>query len=287
MFLMKNFLAGLVWLLCSAPAWAALEVIQLQHRSAEEILPVIQPLLDKGDVATGMDYRLILRTSPRNLGQIKKLLESLDVAPRRLKITVMQDVDADTVARLTELSGSVGLGGDARVTVPGSGETGGLTVETGRGQDRLRARVYSTRSLETGRKTQQLQVMEGNRALVSSGLSVPVPVRQVIQRPWGTEIVDTTEYRQVDSGFYVLPRVSGDRVTLEIGTQDDTLASGGAYPTTRTQQTSSTVSGRLGEWMVLGGTGRRTVDDGSTISTRSAARSQEQRNVLIKVEEME
>lgn len=284
---MKKILVSLALLLLSVPAWAELEVFILEHRSAEELLPIVRPLLDKEDVASGMNNRLIVRASPRRIAEVRKLLASLDTAPRRLKITVMQDVDADTLARLTEVSGSVGVGRDARVTVPGSGDTGGLTVETGRGQDRVRARVYSTRTLEADRKTQQLQVMEGNRALVSSGLSVPVPVRQVIQRPWGTEVVDSTEYRQVESGFYVLPRVSGDRVTLEISTQNDSLAPSGTYPTTRTQQTSSTVSGRLGEWMVLGEIGRRGADDGSTISTRSAARSQEQRNVLIKVEEME
>lgn len=282
----KRFLS-LALLLLSFPAWAELEVIELRHRSAEELLPIVRPLLEKDDVASGMNNRLILRASPRRIAEIKKMLDSLDTAPRRLKITVMQDVDSDTVERLTELSGSAGIGRDARVTVPGSGDTAGLNVEAGRGQDRLRARVYSTRSLETDRKTQQLQVMEGNRALVRSGLSVPVPVRQTVQRPWGTEVLETTEYRQVESGFYVLPRVSGDRVTLEIGTQNDALAPGGTYPTTRTQQTSSAVSGRLGEWLVVGEIGRRTDDDGSTISTRSSARSQEQRNVLIKVEEME
>ncbi len=283
---MKNRFLSLVLILLAAPAWAELEVIELQHRSAEDLLPIVRPLLDKDEVASGMNNQLILRASPKRIAEIRKMLGSLDVAPRRLRITVMQDVDSDTVARLTELSGSAG-GRDARVTVPGSGDNAGLNVEAGRGQDRLRARVYSTRSLETDRKTQQLQVLEGNRALVRSGQSVPVPVRQVIQRPWGTEVVETTEYRQVDSGFYVLPRINGDRVTLEIDAQNDALAPGGTYPATRTQQTTSTVSGRLGEWLVVGEVGRRTDDDGSTVSTRSAARSQEQRNVLIKVEEVE
>lgn len=288
MFLMKNFLAGLVWLLCSAPAWAALEVIQLQHRSAEEILPVIQPLLDKGDVATGMDYRLILRTSPRNLGQIKKLLESLDVAPRRLKITVMQDVDSETVARLTEVSGSVGLGRDARVVVPGSGDNSGLNVELGQGQDRLKARVDSTRSLVEERNTQQLLVLEGSRALVRSGQSVPIPQRQVVQDRWGTRVIDSTQYQEAGSGFYVLPRVSGDRVTLEIDAQNDAFVHGGGdQPTMRTQQASSIVSGRLGEWLEVGGLGQQKSGNDATISTRDISRTQERRSILIRVEEAE
>jgi len=285
---MKNILASLVLLLFSAPVWAELEVIALKHRSAEEVLPVIRPLLDKGDTASGMNYQLILRTSPRNLEQIKKLLESIDIAPRRLKITVMQNVDSETAARLTEVSGNVGLNRDARIAVPGSGDSSGLNVELGRGQDRLRTRVTSTRSLEDERNTQQLQVLEGNRALVHSGQSVPVPQRQVIQNQWGTQVIDSTQYQEVGSGFYVLPRISGDRVTLEISTQNDALVPGsGDQPTVRVQQASSTVSGRLGEWLEVGGLGQQKNHEDSTLSTRGVSRTREQRNVLIKVEEVE
>jgi len=288
MFFMKNILASLVLLLFSAPVWAELEVIALKHRSAEEVLPVIRPLLDKGDTASGMNYQLILRTSPRNLEQIKKLLESIDIAPRRLKITVMQNVDSETAARLTEVSGNVGLNRDARIAVPGSGDSSGLNVELGRGQDRLRTRVTSTRSLEDERNTQQLQVLEGNRALVHSGQSVPVPQRQVIQNQWGTQVIDSTQYQEVGSGFYVLPRISGDRVTLEISTQNDALVPGsGDQPTVRVQQASSTVSGRLGEWLEVGGLGQQKNHEDSTLSTRGVSRTREQRNVLIKVEEVE
>jgi len=270
-------------------AWGnELEIIALQHRSAEEVLPVIRPLLDKGDVASGMNYQLILRTSPRNLEQIRKLLESIDVAPRRLKITVMQDVDSETVARLTEVSGSVGLGGGARVIVPGSGDDSGLNVEIGQGQDRLRARVTSTRSLEDARNTQQLQVLEGNRALVRSGQSVPIPQRQVIHDRWGTRVIDSTQYQEAGSGFYVLPRVQGDRVTLEISAQNDAFVPGsGDQPTVRVQQTSSTVSGRLGEWLEVGGLGQQKDHDDATLSTRGTSRTREQRSVLIRVEEVE
>ncbi|HEX5338483.1 MAG TPA: hypothetical protein VFW53_08605 [Gallionella sp.] len=267
-----------------------LVVIDLKHRSADDLLPIIRPLLDENDVASGMNYQLILRTSPRNLAQIKKLLQSIDTAPRRLKITVMQNVDSETVARLTEMSGSVG--GNARVTVPGSGNTSGLNVEVGQGQNRAGVHVISTRSLEDDRKTQQLQVLEGSRALVRSGQNVPVPQRQVIQRPWGTEVIDSTQYQDVSSGFYVLPRVNGDNVTLEITAQNDSLApnqpAGNAanYPNTRTQQAISTVSGRLGEWIEVGGTGQQGNLNDGTISSRSTSQANERRNVLIKVEEV-
>ena len=287
MFFMKKILASLM-LLFSAPVWAELEIIALKHRSAEEVLPVIRPLLDQGDAASGMNYQLILRTSPRNLEEIKRLLESIDVAPRRLKITVLQNVDSETVARLTEVSGNVGLSREVQIAVPGSGDSRGLNVELGQGQDRLKARAISTRSLEDERNTQQLQVLEGNRALVRSGQSVPVPQRQVIQNQWGTRVIDSTQYQEAGSGFYVLPRISGDRVTLEISAQNDALVPGsGDQPTVSVQQASSTVSGRLGEWLEVGGLGQQKNHDDSTLSTRGTSRTREQRNVLIRVEEVE
>lgn len=280
---MKTFaLRILPLLLLSLSARAELAVIELKHRSAEELLPIVQPLVDKGGVASGMNYQLILRTSPHNLAEIRKLLNSIDVAPRKLRVTVMQDVDRDTAERLVGISG--GVGSNPRITLPDSG--GGAGMEIGQGRDRLKANVISTRSLEAGRNTQQLQVLEGNRALVRTGQSMPVPQRQVIQHPWGSQVVDTTEYRDVERGFYVLPRVSGDRVTVEIDAQNDAPGRGDPQAVS-TQRASTTLSGRLGEWMELGGTGsQETVDDG-TISTRSLARSREQRSVLIRVEEVE
>jgi len=170
--------------------------------------------------------------------------------------------------------------------VPERGNGAGLNVEVRQGRDRLKANVISTRTLEEGRNTQQLQVIEGNRALVRTGQSMPVPQRQVIQHPWGTQVIDSTEYRDVERGFYVLPRINGDRVTLEISAQNDAPVRGDPQAVS-TQQASSTLSGKLGEWMELGGIGQReTVDDG-TVSSRSASRKHEQRSVLIRVEEVE
>ena len=284
---MKKIILCCMLLLLSFPVWAELEIIPLQHRSAEELLPIILPLLDRDGKASGMNSQLILRTSPRNLAEIKRLLEDIDVAPRQLRITVMQNVDSETVKRLTELSGSVSMGRDARLNAPGGADTGGFAAEAGQGADRMRARVLSTRSLEDDKKTQQVLVMEGGQALISVGQSVPVSQRQVVRSPWGTQVTDSTQYRDVASGFYVRPRLNGNRVTLEISAQNDMLAPNPGNPAiTRTQQVNTTVSGRLGEWMELGDVSRQATNDGSTLSTRSMSDVHERRNVLLKVEEM-
>lgn len=287
---MKNIILHFVLIFISSPAWAELEVITLQHRNAQDVLPIIMPLLDQDGVASGMNNQLILRTSPHNLAEIRKLLEHIDIAPRRLKITVMQNVDSETVRRLTEVSGNIGLGNDVRIGMRGGsddGDGGGLVAEAGQGADRVSARVYSTRSLEADKKTQQIQVLEGGRARVSVGQSVPYAQRQVVRTPWKTKVTEGTQFREVNSGFYVLPRVNGNRVTLEISTQNDMLSqNSGAQPATRMQQMNTTLSGRLGEWLVLGDTFQQTEDDGSIVSTRSHSSANEQRNVMLMVEEI-
>lgn len=281
----KTVLFGVLMLLSPA-VWAELEIIALRHRSAEDVLPIIRPLLDKDGVASGMNYQLILRTSPRNLAEIRKLLESVDIAPRRLKITVMQNVDSETARRLTEVSGSVGVGRDARASVRGSREGAGLAVQAGGGADTVRVRVLNTASSEEGRNIQHILVLEGGRALVNTGQSLPVTQRQVVRSPWGARVEESTQYRNVGSGFAVLPRVSGDRVTLEISAQNDASAAGDAsQPAIRTQQVATTVSGRLGEWLDLGEMSRQATGDDATLSALSSSSAQERRSVLLKVEE--
>jgi hypothetical protein len=54
------------------------EIIELQHRSADDLLPHIAPLLGPRDTLTGTGHRLIVRTSPGRLRQVRELVEELD-----------------------------------------------------------------------------------------------------------------------------------------------------------------------------------------------------------------
>lgn len=280
-------LVGLLMLPSLASAEpTVLEVIPLKYRTTDEVIPAIRPFLDKQGALSGMQGQLIIRTTPGNLQEIKRLLDNIDTAPRRLKITVKQDVDSTTKQRLRELSGSVGAG-DVRVTVPGSGsrDNSGLVIEGVRGNDILKARVVESQSLENDKNTQHLQVLEGNRAFIRVGQSLPVPERSVFLTPQGVRVIESTQFRDATTGFYVLPRINGDRVTLEVSPQRDS-------PSTQSpgsiniQHIVTSVSGRLGEWIDLGGVGQNKTDQTSAIGSRSTATTSEQRTVLIRVEEV-
>jgi type II secretory pathway component GspD/PulD (secretin) len=270
---------------------AVLEVIALKYRSAEQVIPVLKPLLDARGSLSGMQNQLIIRTTPANLAELKQVLATLDAMPRRLMITVRQDADSSRDQTAAEVSGRVSSG-NATVIVPGSGMSSGV-VGARRGDDTIHGRIDSTRSLDSDRNTQTLQVLEGNSAFIRIGQSVPLPQRQVIRTIVNGQIVErivnTAEYRDVMTGFYALPRLAGDRVTLEISPQHDTLPrpeQNLPRGSVNVQRVATTVSGRLGEWIEIGGLvqGMSTQQSVTLGSTREV--SADNRRILLKVEEI-
>jgi type II secretory pathway component GspD/PulD (secretin) len=230
-----------------------LEVIDLDHRLASDLLPILQPLLDADGVLTGTDDKLFVRTSPANLEQIRQAVAALDRAPRQLLITVGQGTvrNVDTASA----RGSATMGsGDVQVGInrPPDADSGAMVVVRGQRQEANLQNVSSVRALE------------GYETFIAVGQSVPVTSSQVVQGWGGTRVQQSTVYRDVSTGFYATARVSGDRVTLEISSRQQSYAATpgqvvvGDRPvaatggTVHTRSANSIVTGRLGEWIELG-----------------------------------
>ncbi len=145
---MRHFLSLLV--LISSPAFSqgTLEVISLRHRTAEQVIPVLRPLLAPGGALSGQYNQLIVRTSPENLAQLRAALDAIDRSPRRLEISVRFD-NAQDVSRS-------GVQTDARISTRGSN---------------VEVRVLDSRTTQDGRVDQRIQVLEGGQAYISSGES--------------------------------------------------------------------------------------------------------------------
>jgi hypothetical protein len=266
-----------------------LEVIPLRYRTAQEVIPIIQPMLARDGSVSGLQGQLIVRTTPANLDEVKRVLASIDTAPRQLLITVRQDADTDRSRASAEVSGSVG-GEHGRVTVPPAGrETRGGNVVIREGDNRVRAHVVENRTAESDRNTQSVRVLEGREAFIAVGQSVPVRAREVRRVVVGgqvvEQVVDSTQYRDVATGFYVRPRLTGDTVTMEISPQRESL-SRQAPGTVNVQSVVTTVSGRLGEWMEIGGVSQDATGQQSVLLGRSSTASRDSRRVLVRVEEV-
>ena len=250
---------------CSLAWGQTLEIINLRHRSAEALLPQLVPFVEPGGAISGMNDKLFLRASSRNQVDIRALVASLDTPMRRLMISVRQDgADAG--------EGS-GAGVSGRVEVGAGG-----TAISGRGH------LYQADSRSRRDIRQQVQTIDGGRAAILVGESFLLPLRQVVLTPSGVLVAESFVQRDLGTGFVAVPRLNGERVTLEISPRDDTP---GPVPgSVNVQRVLTTVSGRLGDWLELGGSvGAQSADSGAI--TRSSSHSaSRQRRLLLKVEEL-
>jgi type II secretory pathway component GspD/PulD (secretin) len=252
-----------------------LQVIELRHRLAEQVLPVLQPLVEPGGVITGTDSMLFVRTSPANLEQIRQAVAALDRRPRQLRVTVGQGTVEAGVESAVQGSATVGSG-DLQVGVnrPPAGEPG-VAVTARRSAQRANLRNLSS-----------VLTLEGTETFIAVGQSAPVSTTQVTTGWAGPGVVQTTEYRDANTGFYATPRVSGDLVTLDLSPTQQRFT---GPPTDRriaTAGVTTQVSGRLGEWIRVGGSTATGQGSSSGLLTRGTLSEESSYSVWVRVEDV-
>jgi hypothetical protein len=228
----------------------------LHHRSAEEIIPLLKPMLGKDEAISGSGYTLIVRGNRENLEQLDTLIARLDTAPQMLLITVQQDANRDEEKKGASLRGSA---------------------------SNPKVRIYSTQRHSDDDGNQQLQVLEGHWATIHSGKAVPQVTQQIHQNQAGSTVTQSISYRNVESGFEVRPHLVGERVQLDIRPflAKQSSQGGGVI---EQQEIVTTVSGKPGEWIGLGGATEKQNHQGTGIIYSTRKRGQLASNVRIKVD---
>lgn len=266
--------AMLTFLLAGAAIADEVEVIPLHHRTAEQLIATLRPLVAPGGAVTGMQNSLIVRSSRANIEEIKRVVAALDKAPRRLLISVRQDAGGASDRQSISAGGTV------------SGSRGSVSVGPGApAGSGVNARILDSSRTTDDRVVQQVQALEGSPAYISVGSSRPVPARSTAVGPGGVVVSEGVVYQDISTGFTVVPRLSGDRVTLDINPR---RASPNRLPpgSVSAQQIVTTASGRLGEWIALGGTNQSTARDERGILSRDSATRQSSSGVWVKVDEI-
>lgn len=218
-----------------------LQVIELRHRLAEEIVPIVQPLVEPGGVLTGADRLLFVNTSPANFEQIRQAVELIDRRPRQLLVTVGQGTV--TLEQRTDVAGQARIG-DGNVQI-------GVNAPP-RGDPGVAVEIDSRVQRADLRNTSSVRTLEGTETYVATGQLAPLATSQVSPGPRGPREYTTIEYRQVSTGFYATVRVQGDSVTLEMSPRQQRLRSAASGTVIETAGVVSTISGRLGEWLPIG-----------------------------------
>jgi hypothetical protein len=259
----RSFLAAALAVVLVPGRAQEIEILQLRHRTAEQVLPTLRAFVEPGGALTGQGYQLFLRTSPANARQLKQLLATLDRAPRELVVTVRQDREGS--------SGERRVGADGTVTITNRRVYGDVSV----GADD--ARTTGTRSAE-----QRIRVLEGGRAYVAIGTAIPMSFRQYVITPQGlTEVRGTTYYDAV-TGFHAQPQLAGEMVTIELTPEQSEFVAGAV----ERARLSTTLRGRLGEWIAVGGADVGSESQSSGLLSSEKRAETNRRAVWLKVEEV-
>ena len=262
----QAFLAAILAFWSACLLAQSMEIIELRSRTVDEVLPTLLPLVEPGGTLTGMNNQLFLKASPRNRADIKRALAAIDTPSRRLIIRVAQNRQSDARSSGAEANGQVVLGSTRRADVG--------------------ARVWDTQSLRGEAAAQMVQTVDGGRAFIRIGRTLALPMRQIAIGPGGAVVGESMVYRDVGSGFYAVPHVNGERVSIEISQQAESIE---AYPrgAIASQRLSTSVSGRLGEWIELGGSGHQAVVDQSGSRSIGTGDARDQRTIWLKVDAVE
>jgi len=259
----------------------SIATVQLHNRPAEEIIPLVKPMLGPNDAITGQGFQVFLRASPQTQAQIQQMISRLDVAPRMLLISVFQGSQRDL--RALRVEGGFQAGdNDSSVSI-------GSRKERSRGGDVSfstrnasgGANVISTRGRLQDNPIHQLRVSEGSEGYIETGESIPYFSGARWVAPGA--VVSGVEYRDVTTGFYVLPRVHGDQVTLQVSPfkQSQSQTRGGDI---NTQSAHTTITGPLGEWLPVGGITEQTQQSRSNIGSYSSTQSRGEESIWIKAD---
>jgi len=237
------------------------EVIDLRYRNAAEVLPVLRPLLAPGGVLNALDNRLIVKTTPDNLADLKRVLDTIDRRPRQLVVSVTEDADQ------ARRENAIAFGGTAG--------TDGVRGE---------ARVLRSDSAASARLSRSVSVLEGQSAVVSVGQSRPAGTTAVVPGARGPLVIQSGAVRTATSGFEVRPRVQGEYVTVDILVRGASLGRSAGAPA-EVSQVQTVVRGRLGEWIAVSGASAEVEDDRAGLTARSSGAGRDVRGWFLRVDE--
>lgn len=224
----------------AAPTAIAAEqfkIITLQYRFAQEVLPMIEPLVGPDGAVHAIDNHLMVSTSVDRLAQIEALIDQLDVARKNVRISVSHSAGAELQQRGAGVSAR-GRVGEVEIALP-RGASEGLNID-----------LYDSNTRHTGSGTGFLSVVDGERAFIRVGQSVPYTQQWVLLTRRYVSVQQSVAFRDITTGFAVRPRYIGDQVELEITPRIANLNQAGYVDF---EELSTVVRVSPGEWFDLGG----------------------------------
>ncbi|MCK0105222.1 secretin N-terminal domain-containing protein [Marinobacter sp. S0848L] len=227
-------------------------IYQLKNRTADDVSQQIRALYQQAPVSvTARGLQLVVRGEPELLDEIGTLVNTLDVPPVQMRISVryLQDIG-------------------------GKQSGAGVSITNNKANARVQSRTYSTNS----NRVRQLVVQDGQSAHITSGnvRSLPFAV-QGGRNP--AMILERVETR---SGFVVSPQAISDQaIELNIVSFEEDPAALEGY---ETEALMTIRRVQPGQWVDLGGTRTEDTHQRDGILYRANGKQADNQSIEVKVE---
>ncbi len=222
------------FLLLPNSVFAAVEIIELKHRAATELLESVRELLAEGEKVQAAGSALVLVAEGDSLTAAKKLIALLDRQLQPLVVRLKLSEQQQRVAQ--DASGTINYGTGSQLSAAASGS---------------RRYGNSSQNLE-----QTLSVVEGSGGWFEVGKEIPYKKQWAAFSGDISGYFEQIDYKTVAAGFWVRPvQVLGTSVLVDIEPQMKQLDSRDDQgpPKIRFSQLRSRLRVPLGEWYPIGG----------------------------------
>lgn len=244
------------------------KIITLQYRFAQDILPMIEPMAGPSGNVRAIDNHLFVSTSPDRLAQIEAIISQLDVARKNVRITVSHASEAQTERR--------------GVDVTGRGRVGKVEIMTSRDvRDGISVDLQDRDSVYSSMGNEFLTVLDGERAFIRVGQSVPYTQQWIYLTNRYINIQHTVEFQDITTGFAVRPRYIGEQLELEITPRIARLNQAGFIDF---EELTTVVMVTPGEWFDLAGSMQNRDDVSREILSISRGGNRQKSKLRIKVD---
>ena len=282
-----------------ATAETEFKIISLRHRTANDVMPALEPFMHPDELLTGSDYNLFIRANPDTFAMIERILPTLDVARQNLRITISNSDVSNGTQSDFGLSGRQRVG-DVTINLPP--QTNTVTQSNGQTITRQSSGIRVGKEYGLGvdanqRNTQQTQhsqqfvnVQDGGQSFIKVGQIVPFTQRWITITQRYVIRQNVTDFREITTGFAVRPRIVGENTTnggignqveVEITPRIMKLNQSG---TIDFQELTTVVRVNRGEWLDLGGLMQTRDDVSREILSQSQSNSNQSVKVMIKVD---
>jgi type II secretory pathway component GspD/PulD (secretin) len=270
---MRSIAIALLLISLWVPAAHAAEVVHIykvQHRSAEELLPLVRTAMADGGSAEadGGSNTLVLAGSREGVAAALRLLSKVDRSPRSVVLRYasrgLRELEGQGVH--VNWSGTVGALRVGSVAFPGGGSG-------------MRIQAAGNAGTREGDLAGEVRLLEGGSAQITTGYAVPFTTGRARAQAKGPVVKESTTFVSGESGFEAQARVLDDgRIELELRAMDSRLRSGARLAS------SSSVTTLLlepGKTVALGGLSQDANHESARLAADSASSQRADETLLL------